>query len=105
MALAMPPSPAAVERFAGRRVGLLAERAVPAPPAGETWLADGAGRWVSPDGRRVEVWEVAEVDLRAWRERAEALGQVPHALLLDGPAASPASVRDLRVLLQLLGIA
>jgi hypothetical protein len=99
------PSPAALAKFVGRPVALLVDRPLTLPGEWPQWHADGDGAWVAPEGPRVLTWWVDEVDLRAWRDRASQLDPGLYALLLDGPAASPAQVLELRTLLQLMGIA
>jgi hypothetical protein len=100
-----PPPSAALARFAGRNAGLLVEGDPLLPRDLPRWQATGAGSWVGEDGSTVSIWHLASTDLGEWRRRAESLDSNQHALLLDGPAASPASVIELRTLLQLLGLA
>lgn len=92
-------------RFAGHPVVLLGDRPSGVPGDWASCPTDGRGAWVATDGARIQVWSVAGFDLRALRERALALPPATRLLLLDGPAASPARVPELRTLMQLLGIA
>jgi len=99
------PAAACFEPFAGCRPALLVERPTALPVDWPQWCADGPDQWCDAAGRRLLRWQVDEADLRAWRARAEALGTDVRALMLDGPAGSPSALQDLRMILQILGIA
>ncbi|MCB1722070.1 MAG: hypothetical protein H6959_08495 [Chromatiaceae bacterium] len=68
------------------------------------WVADGADAWHDPGStQRLLRWAALDEDMRAWRARAAALDPRTTALVIDGKRASPARIRELRTLLQLLG--
>jgi hypothetical protein len=90
--------------FAARRAVLLTERPDPAQAQLPQWGSQGPGAWVDRDsGAGLSCWSLGSWDLRALRNRAGKLVSHTHALILDGPAASPARVAELRTLLELLG--
>ena len=67
-------------------------------------VADGADAWHDPGStQRLLRWAALDEDMRAWRARAAALDPRTTALVIDGKRASPARIRELRTLLQLLG--
>jgi hypothetical protein len=94
----------ALAAFSGRRVVLLASGPA-APPAGwPCWGAQGEDLWVDgASGACLKRWWLESADLRQLRARAETLPADLAALIVDGPAASPALLGDLRRLLELLG--
>lgn len=68
------------------------------------WLAQADGSWVdSESGARLVRWPIETFDMRALRARAEDLDRSVRALVLDGTAADPGRVRELRTLLELMG--
>ena len=68
------------------------------------WTEQGVDTWSDDDSRACLVrWWLESADLRQLRQRAEALPASLAALVVDGPAASPALIPDLRQLLELLG--
>jgi hypothetical protein len=98
---ALPAAPPAV--LAGHPATLLVEQALPGA-AWPQWVARGADRWVDgSSGRCLVRWWLESADLRRLRAQAETLPPASAALVLDGPAASPALLPDLRTLLDLLG--
>jgi hypothetical protein len=99
------PAAACFEPFAEFSPALLVQDQVPLPVEWPQWRADGADQWVDAAGRRLVRWRVDEADLRDWRSRAERLAPDVCALVLDGPAGSPSALRDLRIMLQIMGIA
>lgn len=103
-AAGMPPT-AALAPFSKRPQVLLAEQSMTALGGLRAWVADGVDCWVAPDGGQALVWTLDQIDLRALRDRAQTLPGELRALILDGPAASPATIGQVRTLLQLLGIA
>jgi hypothetical protein len=100
----IPPA-ACFAPFAELSPTLLVQKQVPLPLDWPQWCADGADQWVDAAGRRLVRWQVDEVDLRDWRARAERLASDVRALVLDGPAGSPSALRDLRIMLQIMGVA
>lgn len=100
----MPPV-ACFDPFAEHSPALLVQDRVPLPVDWPQWCADGADQWVDATGRRLVRWQVDGADLRDWRSRAERLAPDVRALVLDGPAGSPSALRDLRIMLQIMGIA
>lgn len=103
---------ATLARLRGRNVALLAgaeagpsdDRVrVSAAIPGPIWRQQPDGSWLEPDnGRRVLCWTLQQWAPRELRPSIAALPSDTAALLLDGPAATPALCRDLRVLVQLL---
>ena len=90
--------------FAGRRVVVLARRPEAAYAAHPQWIAQGPDLWVDSDTDACLVrWPADTHDLRRLRARAETLSRTARALVLDGPAADPGHVPELRTLLQLMG--
>jgi hypothetical protein len=105
MPAAETPPAGALARFSELPCILLAAQS-PMPSSDRpVWVADGADCWVAPDGGQALVWTIDQIDLRALRDRARTLPRELRALILDGPAASPAAIGQVRTLLQLLGIA
>lgn len=94
---------ACLARFDPARSVLLG--AVPAALVGdrEVWPERAPDRWCSDAGEGVERWALDEFDLRALRARAATLDHRTRALCIDGPAASPGRIAELRTLLELLG--
>ncbi len=98
------PSARHLARFDGCRVALLAEKPVAAGPAWPQFLAAGADCWADASGAAlVERWVLESTDLRRLRDRAAVLDPKVRMLLIDGPAANPGIVPELRTLLQLMG--
>jgi len=92
--------------FAGRPAVLLVDRPAMHPACLPQWVAQGEGIWVDSGSEASLVhWSVDVMDLRELRARADALRDSVRALVLDGPAASPAAVPELRTMLELMGIA
>lgn len=90
--------------FGGRRVVLLGDTGVAAPGEWPLWTAQGPDTWVDDDsGACLARWWLESADLRQLRQRAESLPASLAALVIDGPAASPAVVPELRQLLELMG--
>lgn len=86
------------------RTVMLADRRGTPPPGYRQWVADGPGSWADPEsGSRLLRWAVDGLDLRALRERVEAMTARPDAIVLDGEAAGPRRVVELRTLLELMG--
>ncbi len=106
--LEAPPSWGPLERdrlslFAACRTVLLTDR----PDLKQTqlpqWASQGPGAWVDRDsGAGLLRWSLDSWDMRTLRSRVDALASDMHALILDGPAASPARVPELRTLLELM---
>jgi hypothetical protein len=99
-----PDSHARLSMFATSQAILL----VPRPEPGHTllpqWVAQGSGRWVDTDSDATLVrWPLDGVNLRELRARADQLPASTRALVIDGPAASPARVPELKTLLELMG--
>jgi hypothetical protein len=92
--------------FASLPAVLLVDRPDPGSVFLPQWVAQGAGIWVDRDsGAGLIRWQVDVMDLRELRARADALSETVRGLVLDGPAASPAAVPELRTMLELMGIA
>jgi hypothetical protein len=90
--------------FAPNRVVLLVQRPETRFARYAQWVARGPDVWVDRDSVDTLVrWEVDRSDLRELRERVAGLPADAAALVLDGPAAQPGSVPELRVLLELMG--
>lgn len=100
-----PPSESALARFASLDAGLLVDEPLEVPDIWPQWGRTGPGCWVAEDHSEVRVWQVASVDLRAWRDEAATLGPGLRALVLAGRAATPERVTELRTLLQLMELA
>ncbi len=100
-----PPPASALGLFADRPVELLVDASVRLSVDWPQWCAVGDGHWRDEQGHHIHLWHVGEVDLRDWRARAERLDAGVRGVLLDGVAASPVQVAQLRALLQLMGIA
>lgn len=84
----------------GRRVTVLG---TPSDAAG-SWPAVDAGRWQSPRGDAAVVrLNMPTGDLRDLRQQIEGLAGDVRMLWLDGPGFEPASIGDIRTLLQLMG--
>lgn len=99
------PSPRHLARFDGCRVALLAENPVTARPTWPQFVAAAADRWAdASDATLVERWVLESVDLRQLRARAAVLDPRVRMLLVDGPAAGPRLIAELRTLLQLMGL-
>lgn len=107
--LLAPDDPAAVPdaipgSLRGHPASLLVERRLPGGVEWPQWAAQGNDQWVDGDsGACLVRWWLETADLRQLRARAETLPAETAALLLDGPAATPALLGDLRRLLELLG--
>lgn len=99
------PSSSALARFEGYPVVLLNGDAKGVPGDWVVCRAEGHGAWVAAGGARITIWSVEAFDLRALRKRAQQLPTMTRVLMLDGPAARPARIPELRTLMQLLGIA
>lgn len=99
------PSQAAWARFGGHPVVLLGPRPVGIPDDWASCPPDGQGIWMAADGAQIRVWSIETFDLRALRDRVLGLPPATRVLLLDGPAATPARIPELRTLVQLLGVA
>ena len=92
--------------FSAAPAVLLVDRPDPGLAPLPQWVAHGPGVWVDSDsGASLVRWQIVTVDLRSLRARADALQQSVGALVLDGPAASPGLVPELRTMLELMGIA
>lgn len=92
--------------FAECRAVLLVDRPDPRQAHLPQWVAQGDGVWVDSESDAGLVrWSVDTMNLRELRARADALQETVRALVLDGPAASPAAVPELRTMLELMGIA
>jgi len=90
--------------FEGRRAVVLVERATAVQLALPQWIAAGPGVWMDSDtGAHLVRWSIADQNLRQLRASAEALHGHVRGVVLDGPAASPGSVPELRTLLELMG--
>ena len=90
--------------FATCRAVLLTARSDPRHTQLPQWASQGPGAWVDGDsGAGLLCWSLDSWDLRALRNRVGTLVSATHALILDGPAARPARVAELRTLLELLG--
>ena len=107
--LEAPPSWGSAERdrlalFAACRAVVLTDRPDPTQTRYPQWTSQGPGAWVDRDsGAGLLCWSVDRWDMRALRDRVGALAPDARALILDGPAASPARVPELRTLLELMG--
>jgi len=87
-----------------QRIVLLSATDAPTLPGYRQWRAAGPDRWVDADsGACLLRWWVDDPDPRALREQANGLPPRVDAIVLDGPAAGPGLVRELRTLLELLG--
>jgi hypothetical protein len=84
---------------------LLVQRPDPGHTLLPQWVAQGAGLWVDTDSDATLVrWPLeGVVNLRELRARADQLPASTRALVIDGPAASPARVAELKTLLELMG--
>ncbi len=90
--------------FASCRAVLLTDRPDPTLTRLPQWTSQGPGAWVDRDsGAGLLCWSLNSWDLRALRGRVGTLTPDACALILDGSAASPARVPDLRTLLELMG--
>lgn len=100
-----PDSHARLSLFAASRAILLVQRPDPGHTLLPQWVAQGKGFWVDTDSDATLVrWPLeGVVNLRELRARADQLPVSMRALVIDGPAASPARVPELRTLLELLG--
>jgi hypothetical protein len=68
------------------------------------WRYSAPDQWVAPDATGSAVrWHLDGFDLRVLRERATGLPADSRFLVIDGPSATPARIRELRTLLELLG--
>lgn len=93
-----------LEIFPEEQTVLLTDRPIPVGGDLPQWLAQGTDSWVdSGSGARLLRWSIDTFDMRGLRARAEGLDRSAQALVLDGPAADPARVPELRTLLELMG--
>jgi hypothetical protein len=90
-------------RFRGRPAVVLEDDS-PLPDGIPSWSADPAGGWRDPESRGLLFrLSLAEFDLRALRRDIESLSPEIAVLILEGPAASPAQLGEVRTLIELLG--
>lgn len=83
---------------------LLVSRPDPGQERLAQWVAKGPDLWVDTDSDASLVrWPLETIDMRALRARADLLPASVQALVLDGPAATPTAVPELRTLLELMG--
>jgi len=83
---------------------LLVSRPDPGEKRLAQWAAQGPDLWVDTDSDASLVrWPLEMIDMRALRARADLLSASVQALVLDGPAATPTAVPELRTLLELMG--
>lgn len=89
-------------RFRERAAVVLA--ADPPPPDGiPSWPADRAGGWRDPEtGGLLLCLSLAEFDLKSLRRDIESLPKETAVLVLEGPAASPERLGEVRTLSELL---
>lgn len=101
----VPDLASAYAPFDGHPVRLLAGAWQPAAAARPVWRREAStGDWLAVAGTgRVVRWQVDNADLRVLRDRVAGLPDDTVALVLDGPAAAPTLLRDLRTLIDLLG--
>ena len=100
------PARARLSLFASSPAILLVDRPHPGCSLLPQWISQGSGVWVDTDsGASLLSWPLAVMNLRELRIRAETLPASVRALVLDGPAASPGRVPELRTLLELMGMA
>jgi hypothetical protein len=93
-----------LDLFAARNAVLLVDRPDPGYRLHPQWVAQGPDLWVDSDsGARLVRWTSGLSDLRALRARAAGMSGRTRALVLDGAAASPGAVAELRTLLELMG--
>jgi hypothetical protein len=99
-----PDSHARLSLFATCPAILLVQRPDPGHTLLPQWVGQGSGLWVDTDSDAALVrWSLDGVNLRELRARADQLPASTQALVIDGPAASPASVPELKTLLELMG--
>lgn len=90
--------------FAARPAIVLVERIDASQAILPQWVAQGPGVWVDSDsGASLVRWSLDDADLRRLRARAEHLDESVRGVVLDGPAADPGKVPELRTLLELMG--
>lgn len=83
---------------------LLSDTPLVMPQGVPVWHCAAPGQWAAPGGTaRAVCWHLDVFDLRALRERAAGLPADTRLLVIDGPAATPARIGELRILLELLG--
>jgi hypothetical protein len=99
-----PDLHARLSLFATSQAILLVQRPEPGHTPLPQWVAQGSGLWVDTDSDATLVrWPLDGVNLRELRARADQLPASTRALVIDGPAASPARVPELKTLLELMG--
>ncbi len=90
-------------RFVSQAAILLVDSADPAHTQIAQWVAQGNGVWVdSRSGDALVCWALERWDMRDLRTRVEHLSDAARVLVVDGRAADPARVRELRTLLALM---
>lgn len=106
--LEAPPRGAAqgvanLDLFAAHQVVLLVEAGDATTPDCPKWVAQGPNVWAdTKSDQRLVRWSVDAWDLRRLRFESTSLDERTIALVIDGPAANPGRVPELRTLLQLL---
>ena len=91
------------QRFRDRPAVVLTGNA-PLPSDIPRWTADPTGGWRDPEsGGVLYRLGLAEFDLRALRRDVESLSPRIAVLILEGVAASPAQLGEVRTLIDLLG--
>lgn len=99
-----PDIKARLALFAASPAILLVEHPDPACSGLPQWVAQGSGLWVDIESRASLLsWTLDKMDLRELRTRAETLEASVKALVLEGSAANPGRIPELRTLLELLG--
>lgn len=103
-AAARPESCGELEMLAPHRVVLLVERRDARFDRFAQWVARGPDAWVHGESSAMlRRWVVEALDLRRLRGRVAGLPADVSALILDGPGAQPGKIRELRLLLELMG--
>ncbi|HOP17043.1 MAG: hypothetical protein KDI22_11330 [Gammaproteobacteria bacterium] len=99
-----PLGVANLDLFAAHQVVLLVEDGDATMPDRPQWVAQGPNVWADTrSDQRLVRWMVDTWDLRRLRSESASLDERTIALVIDGPAANPGRVPELRTLLQLLG--
>lgn len=90
-------------RFRGRDAVLIPTE-TPVPAGLPCWDADPAGGWRDPEGRGLlQRLDLPVYDLKALRRDIEGLPPETSALILEGKAASPGRLAEVRLLVEMLG--